>query len=415
MALQAAGRCRMALPPSPPAARRERPPASCRSSLRPRPSSPRPAASRSPMACAIVARGRTRGAGRALSRGPARRGRAASGSSHRRRPMPRAASGFRSTQRRAGVPGGVHARGVAGRRRDPRRGSARPLLRRRHALAARDRGRRRLPAPPTIPALRIADGAALRLARTHARFGAALPASRIHPAAHRLDGAAQAQRTALAPDRRPGLAARDPPLPRARRGDPGALAASPTGDRRSAASTAATTRRTRCATSSPTRPHASSRSSRRSRCPAMRRPRSRATRGSARAARRRPSRRTGACTTISSTPTSRHSTFLEDVLAEVIELFPGEYVHVGGDEAVKDRWQIIAARAGAHPRARPRGRGGAAGLVRRAHRPLPRRARTPADRLGRDPRQRHSGAREPSCPGAAPHGAIAAARAGTTS
>ncbi|MGH8244299.1 MAG: beta-N-acetylhexosaminidase, partial [Steroidobacteraceae bacterium] len=31
--------------------------------------------------------------------------------------------------------------------------------------------------------------------------------------------------------------------------------------------------------------------------------------------------------------------FLEDVLAEVIVLFPGEFVHVGGDEAVKDRWR----------------------------------------------------------------------------
>src|SRR2546423_7314245 len=31
--------------------------------------------------------------------------------------------------------------------------------------------------------------------------------------------------------------------------------------------------------------------------------------------------------------------FLEDVLAEVMELFPGEYIHVGGDEAVKDQWQ----------------------------------------------------------------------------
>jgi hexosaminidase len=31
--------------------------------------------------------------------------------------------------------------------------------------------------------------------------------------------------------------------------------------------------------------------------------------------------------------------FLEDVLAEVIELFPGEYIHVGGDEAVKRRWK----------------------------------------------------------------------------
>ena len=31
--------------------------------------------------------------------------------------------------------------------------------------------------------------------------------------------------------------------------------------------------------------------------------------------------------------------FLEDVLAEVIEIFPSEYIHVGGDEAVKDEWQ----------------------------------------------------------------------------
>jgi hexosaminidase len=34
--------------------------------------------------------------------------------------------------------------------------------------------------------------------------------------------------------------------------------------------------------------------------------------------------------------------FLEDVLAEVIELFPGNYIHVGGDEAVKDQWQASA-------------------------------------------------------------------------
>jgi hexosaminidase len=32
-------------------------------------------------------------------------------------------------------------------------------------------------------------------------------------------------------------------------------------------------------------------------------------------------------------------TFLENVLAEVVELFPSQYVHVGGDEAVKDQWQ----------------------------------------------------------------------------
>jgi hexosaminidase len=30
--------------------------------------------------------------------------------------------------------------------------------------------------------------------------------------------------------------------------------------------------------------------------------------------------------------------FLEDVLGEVMELFPSEFVHIGGDEAPKDRW-----------------------------------------------------------------------------
>src|SRR5256886_6039350 len=34
--------------------------------------------------------------------------------------------------------------------------------------------------------------------------------------------------------------------------------------------------------------------------------------------------------------------FLEDVLAEVMGLFPGEYIHVGGDEAVKDQWKASA-------------------------------------------------------------------------
>ncbi len=32
-------------------------------------------------------------------------------------------------------------------------------------------------------------------------------------------------------------------------------------------------------------------------------------------------------------------TFLENVLTEVMEIFPGEYLHVGGDEAVKPQWE----------------------------------------------------------------------------
>ncbi|HKG67713.1 MAG TPA: beta-N-acetylhexosaminidase [Segetibacter sp.] len=31
--------------------------------------------------------------------------------------------------------------------------------------------------------------------------------------------------------------------------------------------------------------------------------------------------------------------FLEDVLTEVMEVFPGEYIHIGGDEAIKDQWK----------------------------------------------------------------------------
>jgi hexosaminidase len=32
-------------------------------------------------------------------------------------------------------------------------------------------------------------------------------------------------------------------------------------------------------------------------------------------------------------------TFLENVLTEVMDLFPGQYIHIGGDEAAKDQWQ----------------------------------------------------------------------------
>ncbi|MBS0226020.1 MAG: family 20 glycosylhydrolase [Proteobacteria bacterium] len=34
--------------------------------------------------------------------------------------------------------------------------------------------------------------------------------------------------------------------------------------------------------------------------------------------------------------------FLEDVMAQVAKLFPGRYVHIGGDEAVKDQWKASA-------------------------------------------------------------------------
>jgi hexosaminidase len=38
-------------------------------------------------------------------------------------------------------------------------------------------------------------------------------------------------------------------------------------------------------------------------------------------------------------PTEETFAFLEDVLTEVMELFPGTYIHIGGDEAPKTRWE----------------------------------------------------------------------------
>jgi hexosaminidase len=35
-------------------------------------------------------------------------------------------------------------------------------------------------------------------------------------------------------------------------------------------------------------------------------------------------------------------TFLENVLTEVMELFPSKYIHIGGDEAIKDQWKFSA-------------------------------------------------------------------------
>jgi hexosaminidase len=38
-------------------------------------------------------------------------------------------------------------------------------------------------------------------------------------------------------------------------------------------------------------------------------------------------------------PTEETFTFLEDVLGEVLEIFPSRYIHIGGDEAPKARWR----------------------------------------------------------------------------
>lgn len=41
-------------------------------------------------------------------------------------------------------------------------------------------------------------------------------------------------------------------------------------------------------------------------------------------------------------PTQESVQFLQDVLTEVMEIFPSPYIHVGGDEAIKDQWRASA-------------------------------------------------------------------------
>ena len=38
-------------------------------------------------------------------------------------------------------------------------------------------------------------------------------------------------------------------------------------------------------------------------------------------------------------PTDASVAFMQDVLAEVLELFPSPWIHIGGDEAIKDQWK----------------------------------------------------------------------------
>ncbi|HYW95014.1 MAG TPA: beta-N-acetylhexosaminidase [Bacteroidales bacterium] len=38
-------------------------------------------------------------------------------------------------------------------------------------------------------------------------------------------------------------------------------------------------------------------------------------------------------------PSEKTFSFLEDVLTEVMAVFPSEYIHIGGDEAIKDQWK----------------------------------------------------------------------------
>ena len=48
--------------------------------------------------------------------------------------------------------------------------------------------------------------------------------------------------------------------------------------------------------------------------------------------------------------------FLEDVLSEIVELFPSEYIHIGGDEAPRDRWKKMSEMPGTYQIGKPKSR-----------------------------------------------------------
>ena len=74
--------------------------------------------------------------------------------------------------------------------------------------------------------------------------------------------------------------------------------------------------------------------------------------------------------------------FMQDVMDEVLALFPSEFIHVGGDEVPKKQWRESPADAGAHSRAGLEGRRRVAKLLHPAHGRVSHRARPPVDRLG---------------------------------
>ena len=92
----------------------------------------------------------------------------------------------------------------------------------------------------------------------------------------------------------------------------------------------ASTRRNRSRTSSPTRRRASSRWFPKLKCPGIQEPRSLPIPNSDARLSIRPS---AFC------PKQETFTFLENVLSEVITLFPGPYVHIGSDEVEKEGWR----------------------------------------------------------------------------
>ena len=77
--------------------------------------------------------------------------------------------------------------------------------------------------------------------------------------------------------------------------------------------------------------------------------------------------------------------FLQNVLAEVFRLFPGKYIHIGGDEVPTDEWRHCPKDQARHPAGRTEERKRTGRLFHPAHGKIHQRPGTHADRLERNP------------------------------
>ena len=92
--------------------------------------------------------------------------------------------------------------------------------------------------------------------------------------------------------------------------------------------------------------------------------------------------------------------FAMNVLAEIADMFPGPFIHIGGDEAPRDRWKACP-KCQAHAQRGPADRSAAADVPEPPRGEIPGQPRPATDRLGRDPRRRSDARAQSSCRGAA--------------
>ena len=150
-----------------------------------------------------------------------------------------------------------------------------------------------------------------------------------------------------------------------------------------------------CARSSPTPRNATSPSYRKSKCPDTAKPPSRRTPNfPAPAAHSTSARVGGVHNEVYCAGNEQTFALLEDVLSEVVELFPSEFIHIGGDECPKERWKACPKCQARIATEGPERRTRVAELLHSADREIPGKQGQTTGWLGRDSRRRAAAERD---------------------